>query len=58
MKTRQYFIENHSLEDILESLLRFSQDSTLSWKAINDLGFFEKGYFYKLFFWSRNYYID
>jgi len=52
-KELEYFNKNHSLDAISESLLKICQESKLSWRVIEEQGFLERGYIYKLFHLAR-----
>ena len=47
------FRQNHALDFISESLLKFSQGSKLSWKMLEEQSFLRRGYAYSFFDWVR-----
>ncbi len=54
-KELEYFKKNHSLDSISEILLKFCQESTLSWSTLKVGKFLKRGYVYKLFFLLRGF---
>ena len=50
------FTKNHALDTISESLLKFCLESKISWLMLAELGYLERGYFYRLFFFVRNWF--
>jgi len=47
------FRQNHALDFISESLLKFSQGSNLSWKMLEENNFLRRGCLYSFFDWLR-----